>query len=194
MSPPDPDDFESFGIPNEIAKGVRPSALTAVTGRKGALTTTPLLIPEWITVAAIHGTGSLLLGPHREGAQAIIPPAVLARTPDFDDDEYSDDGWRHASWAFVPGDTTRIDAHRPQKLRRFGLVEVVKFVAHETPEHDHWLQDEIELRARCLAALIRYADTDADRLCGMQFELDELKLDCALYYGRSWCDQRLSSL
>ncbi len=167
--------------------------ITQVLHLSTALHSTPLLIPEWLVVAAIHGTGSLLLGPHHVGAQAVIPPAVLTRTPVDHEDEYSDIGWRVATWRFAPG-ATRVDAHRPIDLHRLPLLDVLAFIRRETIAHEAWLHEEIQLRARCLATLIRYADTDAQTLITLRLELDDLLLDCAAAFGQHWCDQYVSDI
>lgn len=154
----------------------------------------PLRITRWAPIAAVHGPGTLLLGPHADGAQAIVPPAVLARTPASSDAEYSEAGWRLAVWRFAPEGDALVEAHRPQRLEAIDLNAAITLVRREAPAHEQWLRGQIELRAQCLGVLIRQASVDGWRLRELRTELDDLLLDATCRIGAAWVRERIGAL
>lgn len=155
-----------------------------------------LRILRWRALAAIHSSGSLLLGPHREGAQAIVPPGAFIRMPlnreGFPEDrEYSEEGWRVAIWIFTDIDDGSIDARRPHKLFQTGIVDVTQRIRFETPEHEPWIRDEIRQRGLSLRMLLEHASSPADDLASYRSELDDLLIDSSELFDSNWVHEQI---
>jgi hypothetical protein len=129
----------------------------------------------------------MLLGPHRDGAQAIVPPGVLVRTPATDHlAEYDNEGWRRLTWHFQTRNSQSIDARRPASLRRVSGQEAIGEVHRLTPDHDWWLRVQLQQQSQAILLLLDYDALDADELAALRAELDDLLLDCVAVYGESW--------
>ena len=108
---------------------------------------TPLRVGHWLQVAAAHCVGSLLLGPHSEGAEAIIPPAVITRgvagSEEEENDEFSVGGWRRAFWDRAEDDEKHINSRRPRQIEVIPFPRAVEIIAAEAPEHMEWLKRQV---------------------------------------------------
>jgi hypothetical protein len=149
------------------------------------------VVATWAPVAAIHGTGSVLVGPHGRGAQAIVPPGVLARTAAGAGDEYSDAGWRHAIWEFREGTPPNLEAQRPARVLTPQLADLVQLIRDDAPEHEPWIRAQARERLQALHALIDHAAVDAEQLTRWLCELDDLILDAAGLFGREWTREHM---
>jgi hypothetical protein len=145
-----------------------------------------LVVAEWQPVAAVHGTGSMLVGPHPAGAQALIPPAVITRTPTSSAEAHSDAGWRLGTWSMDDIERSHVAA-APISLETISLLDSVQLVQQDAPNHRGWLENQIALRATCLSVLLTsYVDADAAELSWLREELDDLMLDCTSVFGGGW--------
>lgn len=146
----------------------------------------PLRIVDWGPIAAVQGTGSLLLGPHEHGAQAIVPPGVLARTPRSWESEYSEVGWRLSIWEFLDEQSAYVEGSRPQRLTQPTFPAVVALVRERAPAYEDWLVRQVDQRILCLAVLIDNSQPDSEERTDWRVELDDLLLDATQAFGGSW--------
>lgn len=114
---------------------------------------------DWKIVSAVHGRGTLLVGPWGApggivaGAWAYAPPGVRLATPestDPDDPPLSVFGWREAYWNLDGEGNALIDHGRPADLHTCSLAEVLEHVCRRCPEHLGWVTDELERYVRTL--------------------------------------------
>jgi hypothetical protein len=147
-------------------------------------------VTGWQPVAAVHCMGSLLLGPNGEGAEAIIPPAVLARMPFGSVDEYSEDGWRKAIWGRLEeDDSIHTYWQRPLMLKTIAFTDAFALISAEAPDHRGWLRRQATLRAVCLRVLLDHADASVAELQDWRLELDNLLLDAVTVFSSDWLDE-----
>ena len=120
---------------------------------------------SWVVVGAIHGRGTLLMGPWMDagermsGAWVFAPPGVRLATPISDDPDappVSIFGWRQAVWMPDQSGSVIIDHSRPNLLRDSSLDEVLTLVLEHCPEHALWVKERLEslmttlhLQTRC---------------------------------------------
>jgi len=117
---------------------------------------------EWRIVSAVHGRGTLLMGPwfHRKrvvGAWVIAPPGVRLETPPGEpgDPPLTVFGWRQALWMLDASGEVAIDRHRPDHLDTCQLTQVLVLVARECPERLEWVDDQLTSCVRTLHLLTR---------------------------------------
>ncbi len=156
------------------------------TGPFKAVAVAALFVAEWQPVAAVHGSGSMLVGPHTEGAQALLPPAVITRAPISSPQTHCDAGWRLGTWSKEDIELSHVAA-APISLELICLLDAVALVQEHAPEHRGWLEKQIALRAACLSVLLNsYVDADAAELSVLRGELNDLMLDCTSIFGGAW--------
>lgn len=133
----------------------------------------------------------MLLGPHQEGAQAIVPPGVLVRTPEEEGTEYDNQAWRSLIWHFQLHDHRSIDARRPATLQRISSQVAVRQIRRHAPEHALWLEEQLRQQSRAILLLLDYGAPGED-LGALRAELDDLLLDCVAVYGETWVRENLA--
>jgi hypothetical protein len=117
---------------------------------------------EWRIVSAVHGRGTLLMGPWLRGkrvvgAWVVAPPGVRLETPPGgpDDPPLTVFGWRQALWMPDASGEVAIDRHRPDHLDTCQLTQVLSLVATECPEQLEWVADQLISYVRTLHLLTR---------------------------------------
>jgi hypothetical protein len=179
-------DARDVALEGGRAVSLEPDAIT-YTHQQHRAAAAPLRIDDWAPIAAVQGVGSLLLGPHEQGAQAIVPPATLARTPRDSDDEYSETGWRLSVWEFLDDRQAYIEGSRPLSLTPISFDQAVGLVRSEAPEYEEWLVRQVDQRILCLTVLVEHADPGEERQAvGWKAELDDLLLDATRAFGEAW--------
>lgn len=155
----------------------------------------PLAVLEWQPVASVHGSGSMLVGPHDIGAQALVPPAVITRAPlSFLQSHSEDERWRLAVWSWEDIEHSHVSA-APVSLESITLLAAIELVRDVAPHHLPWLEKQIELRAQCVSVLLNnYVDGEAAELNALRAELDDLMLDCTASFGGPWARDLATSL
>jgi hypothetical protein len=147
----------------------------------------PIAVRRWSAAAAVRGPGSILVGPHRLGATAFVPPGVLCLAPAHHDERFAAGGWRQVVWGRDDDASVLIDLQRPLELRKIDVCEVAVNITLSCPEHRPWLLKQIQLYAICLDnLLVDGADRDAGELAGLLAERDALRLDAARIAGERW--------
>jgi hypothetical protein len=108
---------------------------------------------DWKIVSAVHGRGTLLLGPwgtpggEITGAWVFAPPGVRLATPESEDPSdppLSVFGWREAYWGLDGAGNVLIDHGRPADLHTCRLTQVIDHVLRRCPAHLGWVGDELE--------------------------------------------------
>ena len=160
------------------------------------MTLQPGTFVPWRPVAAFEGPGSILIGPHEYGVQALVPPAVLLLTPPDDDETYSEEGWRQAIWNLNHIPVTGLDDLPPSRVETITLSRVVSLSLLAADYHPSWLGQEIKMRIVVLSALLRNADMEAEQLIAYRSEIDDLLLDATRELGEAWvkdviCDEEV---
>lgn len=134
---------------------------------------------DWHVVSAIHGRGTLLIGPLRHspggspaGSVALAPPGVFVRTDAGAAEELSRKWWRLATWA--PG--VNLDQHRPIAHEQLSLARAAEYVWRRSPEHVDWMRATVRLQLDALLGLSRpdaagMLSPMADRACNRLIEL-----------------------
>jgi hypothetical protein len=117
---------------------------------------------EWRIVSAVHGRGTLLMGPWLRrrrvaGAWVIAPPGVRLETPQGEpgDPPLTVFGWRQALWMPDASGKVAIDRQRPDHLDACQLTEVINLVASECPQQLEWVANQLTSCVRTLHLLTR---------------------------------------
>jgi hypothetical protein len=149
-----------------------------------------VIVRRWRVTAAEFGTGSMLVGPHGHGAQALVPPGVLVRSIDELSEEYDEREWRLIEWKSHSTDPRGIDARRPSRIERVDSACAILFVTTVAPENLEWLKTQMMLRALALEALVEPADETLSTHSHEEF--DDLLLDCSQAFGERWVIRNLA--
>ena len=119
---------------------------------------------DWRIVSAVHGRGTLLLGPLLASGQSyawvFAPPGVRLATPATDDPmdpPISISGWREALWAPDANGLVAIDHGRPVSLDTCRPRQVFEHVCDHCPEHLTWVRDQLDSRLRTLHLQTRHS-------------------------------------
>jgi len=143
---------------------------------------------DWHVVPAIHGRGTLLIGPLISGAGnvlkgsvAIAPPGVFLRTDASASEELSRRGWRLATWA----SEVKLDQQRPIDHRRMTLAEAVSYVEARDSTYVEWMRAVVRAQLDVLLGLTRPDSSGqlpaaADRAC---HSLNELAATATAAFG-----------
>lgn len=137
----------------------------------------------WGSALGSDNIGSMLVGPHQGGLQAVIPPAVRTLTPSGSPAPHSRDGWRHAVWRFHRTPVRSLGLYAPESLEVITFRRVVDITELADSEGAAWLARQIKTRISTLVRLLLHARADTDRLVTLRDELDELLLDAAVELG-----------
>lgn len=112
---------------------------------------------EWRVVSAVHGRGTLLLGPLVQEGETrgwvFAPPGVRLATPESDDPAappISISGWREALWMPDADGTIAIDHGRPISLDTCRFGTVLEHVCSRCPEHLSWIWETLDDYLRTL--------------------------------------------
>jgi hypothetical protein len=143
---------------------------------------------RWRVIAAVHGPGTLLVGPagdelggQREGTTAVAAPGTLLRMSVPADEMLSRYGWRIATWSFA----ARLDASPPMSCDSVDLAAVQRFVWAQAPEHLPWVRSIVRAQIDVLIGMSRpdgrgVMPRTADRAC---LSLRALLKQCDLAFG-----------
>jgi hypothetical protein len=146
-----------------------------------------ITVRRWTVAAAVRGSGSMLVGPHRLGATAFVPPGVLCLTPADREDRFAAGGWRQVIWGRDDGGNVLIDLQRPLELREIDVCEVSVNITFLSPGHRPWLLRQIQLFAICLDNLmVDGVQRSHDELVDLMAERDALRLDATRVAGERW--------
>lgn len=147
----------------------------------------PAGISRWRVIAAVHGPGTLLIGPagdelggRREGTIAVAAPGTHLRMPAPADETLRRHGWRIATWSFG----ARLDS-APISCDTVDLAAVQRFVQAQAPEHLPWIRSIVRAQIDVLIGMSRpdgrgVMPRAADRAC---LSLQALLKRCDLVFG-----------
>lgn len=141
-------------------------------------------VVDWGPARAPQGLGSILLGPHEAGLQALVPPGVALLSPDETDPD-SVEGWRHAVWDEIALRGRGI-LDRPTHLGLETFLYVAVAVQIHAPTQRRWLELQARQHIGTLRTLVACAQLDAETLHERQRERDNLLLDAAEVFGEEW--------
>ena len=144
-------------------------------------------LARWQPVAAVEGTGSMLIGPHDFGAQTLIPAGVIVTTPEGSDEEYSQgNGWRIAVWS--PGFGVDGEGSRPATLEEVELRDAINLVRFEAPYQIDWFKGCVREMYQIARRMSELAETEEERQSAeaLREQVVETLLDVALAFGDTW--------